>query len=173
MTISLYDASVTGYLQMLEGVSGFMAVSEAHFLEKGVDLAEIVETRLIEDMAKFRFQVVSVHHHTAGGAAALLSGEFGPPTDKRPHDWAALRGLVDEAKTSLTSLTADEINARAGQDVTFRMGDYSRAYTAENFLLSFSLPNLYFHATTAYDILRMKGAPIGKRDFGGPQRIKG
>ena len=64
------------------------------------------------------------------------------------------------------------MNAFEGKDVVFQMGDFKMPFTAEGFLMSFSLPNLHFHATTAYDILRLKGAPLGKRDYMGPPRLK-
>jgi hypothetical protein len=56
--------------------------------------------------------------------------------------------------------------------VTFQFRDFKLPFTAENFLLSFSLPNFHFHATTAYDILRMKGVPLGKPDYMGQLRLK-
>ena len=59
-----------------------------------------------------------------------------------------------------------------GRDMRFAFGDRHLDYTAENFLLSFSQPNFYFHAATTYDILRWKGVPLGKRDFVGKSRIK-
>ena len=59
-----------------------------------------------------------------------------------------------------------------GKDLLFKFGDFKVPFVAEDFVLSFSLPNLHFHATTAYDILRMKGVPLGKRDYTGPMRIK-
>jgi uncharacterized protein len=64
------------------------------------------------------------------------------------------------------------VNALEGKDVTFKVRDMTMPFTAEDFLLSFSLPNFYFHATTAYDILRLKGVPLGKRDFMGRMRLK-
>ena len=69
-------------------------------------------------------------------------------------------------------LSRQEVDALYGRDVTFQAGDMKLPFTAENFLLSFSQPNLFFHATTAYDILRHKGVPLGKRDFLGPLRLK-
>ena len=65
----------------------------------------------------------------------------------------------------------ETINALAGKTVIFKLGANEMPFTAENFALSFSLPNFYFHATTAYDILRMKGVEIGKMDFLGKMRI--
>ena len=67
-------------------------------------------------------------------------------------------------------MTKDEINALSGKAMLFKMGDFELPFTAEDFVQSFSLPNFYFHVTTAYDILRMKGAPLGKLDFLGKIR---
>jgi hypothetical protein len=73
---------------------------------------------------------------------------------------------------ALEKIEAAEINGFVGRDMRFAFADRQIDFTAENFLLSFSLPNFYFHAATAYDILRGKGLPIGKRDFLGRTRTK-
>ena len=80
--------------------------------------------------------------------------------------------LVDDTLQGLQRLSPDEVNALAGREVVFRFRDRQIPFTAENFVLSFSLPNFYFHATTAYDLLRAKGVPLAKRDFLGQLRIK-
>ena len=64
------------------------------------------------------------------------------------------------------------MNALSGKDVTFQIRDFKMPFTSEGFLMSFSLPNFHFHATTAYDILRTKGVPLGKRDYLGALRMK-
>jgi uncharacterized protein len=87
-------------------------------------------------------------------------------------DYVGLQGLVTEARTELSAWTREDVNALIGRDVTFKLGDRALPFTAEGFLMSFSLPNFFFHATTAYDILRQKGAPIGKRDFLGRPKLK-
>ena len=81
--------------------------------------------------------------------------------------------MVTEAHQKLSALTPEAVNALAGRDVIFKLGERALPFTAEGFLMSFSLPNFFFHATTAYDILRHKGAPIGKRDFMGKLNLKG
>jgi uncharacterized protein len=172
MAFSLYDATVANYLQILGATEALMAKSLAHFTEKAVDPAEIVETRLCADMQPFRFQVVSLAHHSRGAMAAAQKGVFEPPSGKRDSDYAALQALVTEARTELSSLSPETVNALVGRDVTFKIGDRTLPFTAEGFLMSFSLPNFFFHATTAYDILRHKGAPIGKRDFMGRLTLK-
>jgi hypothetical protein len=172
MSISLYDISVASYLQILGGVSGYMARGRAHCEENGIDLSEIVETRLFPDMLPFRFQVVSVAHHSLGAIKGLEAGVFSPSGGPPDADYGALEQMVADARTALEQYDRDTIDAMAGKDMAFQMGDRKIPFTAENFVMSFSLPNFYFHATTAYDILRMKGTPIGKRDFTGRLRIK-
>jgi hypothetical protein len=171
MAISLYDVSVASYLQLLGGVTGFLEKGKSHCEEKGIDLSEIVETRLYPDMLPFRFQIISVSHHSLGAIRGLEAGEFSPPGAEQDLDYAGLQNLVVEARTALEGFKPADVNAMEGKRVLFRLGGREIPFTAENFIMSFSLPNFYFHATTAYDILRMKGVPIGKRDFTGRLRI--
>jgi len=172
MAFSLYDATVANYLQILGAVGASLEKSLAHFRDKGVDPAEIVDARLAPDMLPFRFQIVSVAHHSRGAMEAAKNGVFVPPTGKPDLDYAALQALVTEARNELSALTPEAVNALVGRDVTFKLGDRALPFTAEGFLMSFSLPNFFFHATTAYDILRQKGAPLGKRDFLGKLKLK-
>jgi uncharacterized protein len=173
MTFSLYDATVANYLQILGAVGGFLEKSLGHFRDKGVDPAEIVETRLTADMLPLRFQIASVVHHSRGAMEAAKNGVFTPASGRPDADYAALQALVTEAHTELSALTPETVNALVGREVTFRVGERALPFTAEGFLMSFSLPNFFFHATTAYDILRHKGAPLGKRDFMGRLKLKG
>jgi hypothetical protein len=172
MAISLYDVSVGAFLQTLGGVSGFLERGLAHCRDNNIDPEEIVETRLHGDMLPFRFQIISVAHHSAGAIEGVKKGGFSPPSEQRPLNYVELQGLVADAREELAKLTAAEVNALEGGDMTFQIRDFKVPFTAENFLMSFSLPNFYFHATTAYDILRSKGVPLGKRDFMGQLRVK-
>jgi len=98
---------------------------------------------------------------------------FGPPGGMGGDlDYAGLQKLVADARDELAALSPDEVNALEGRDVVFQIGERKLPFTAEGFLLSFSTPNLHFHATTAYDILRGKGVPLGKRDYMGQLRLK-
>jgi hypothetical protein len=103
----------------------------------------------------------------------VRKGVFGPPPPAPAYDYPALQTLVADTLETLRKVSPAEVNALEGRDVAFQIRDVKMPFTAEGFLLSFSLPNFYFHATTAYDILRMKGVPIGKRDYMGPMRLKG
>ena len=173
MAFSLYDATVANYLQILDAVGGYLGKSLTHFGEKGVDLAQVVDARLAPDMLPLRFQIVSVAHHSRGAMEAAKTGVFTPPSAKPDLDYAALQSLVTEARNEVSVLTPEVVNALVGRDVTFKVGDRALPFTAEGFLMSFSLPNFFFHAATAYDILRHNGAPLGKRDFIGKLKLKG
>ncbi len=172
MAISFYDASVGSYLQILGAATGFLAKAREHLVKNGVDLGEIVETRLYPDMLPFRFQLISVAHHSLGAIQAIESGTFRPPAGVPNLDYAGLEKLVAEARTGLSAYDRAKLEALENNDVQFKLGERGMPFVARDFVLSFSLPNFYFHATTAYDILRMKGAPLGKRDFMGMPRIK-
>jgi hypothetical protein len=172
MALSLYDASVANYLQILGSVGGFLDKGLAHFREKGIDPETIVGARLAPDMHPLRFQNVSAVQHSRGAIEGVRDGLFTPPSSKTPYDFAGLQGLVAQAREALSAWTPEAVNAFGGKDVIFALGDRKLPFTAEGFLMSFSLPNFYFHATTAYDILRTNDVPLGKRDFIGRLNMK-
>ncbi len=171
MAISLYDISVSSYLQVLGGIAGILKKGAEFAGESDLDLAEIVETRLRPDMLPFQFQLISVFHHSLGAINGIREGVFTPPPSMPELDYAGLQGLVEKASTQLQEVSPEEIDALEGRAVTFKLGDLDIPFTTENFILSFSLPNFYFHATTTYDMLRMVGVPLGKRDFLGNMRV--
>jgi hypothetical protein len=84
---------------------------------------------------------------------------------------AGLQALVGEARDGLAGLDEAEVEALADKSMIFKLGKNELPFTNQNFLFSFSLPNFYFHATTTYDILRMLGVPLGKRNFLGQMKM--
>lgn len=172
MAISLYDISVASYLQTLGAVTGFLEKGKKYCNEKGIDLSEVVETRLYSDMLPFRFQVISVVHHSLGAIKGIQAGQFSPPAGYGEPDYDGLQALVAGAKQELEGLDQKAVNALEGKEMAFALGDRRMPFLAEDFVLSFSLPNFHFHAATAYDILRIEGVPIGKRDYMGALRMK-
>lgn len=83
-----------------------------------------------------------------------------------------MRTLIGNAETALAALTPDEVNSWAGKELDLKIGPRRLAFTSETLILSFSLPNFHFHAVTAYDILRSRGVPLGKRDYEGELRTR-
>jgi uncharacterized protein len=172
MTFSLYSATVPSYLQILHSVTGLLGKAEAFCAEKGIAPAEIIQARLAEDMLPFAYQVKSTAVHSLGSIEGVRKGVFRPDVTTPPDTFAALKSRISETIAALEAIDAAEINGFEGRDMCFAFGERRLDFTAENFLLSFSLPNFYFHAATAYDILRWKGLQIGKRDYTGRPRIK-
>ncbi|MFT7220392.1 MAG: hypothetical protein ACI8Z1_002009 [Candidatus Azotimanducaceae bacterium] len=171
MSVSLFDVSAVSYLQVLNAVAGFLDKGRSHFAETDVDLSDIVSFRLIDDMSPFQFQIISVAHHSMGALKALESGEFTPPIGYGEPDYEGLQALIQQAIETTSAADRDAIDQCVGKKLIFKIGDNEVPFTAENFVNSFSLPNFYFHAATAYDMLRMKGVPLGKLDFIGSLRM--
>jgi len=172
MVFSLYAATVPSYRQILEAVAGLLRKAENFCTEKGIAAPDIIQARLAEDMQPFAYQIKSTAVHSLGAIEGLRKGVFSPDTTPPPGTFEALKARIAETLTALESIEAAEIDAFVGRDMRFAFGDRHIDFTAETFLLSFSQPNFYFHAATAYDILRWKGVPIGKRDFMGKTRAK-
>ena len=172
MAFSLYAATVPSYRQILEAVSGLLGKAEAFCTEKGVPPEEIIRARLADDMQSFAYQVKSTAVHSLGAIEGVRRGVFSPDTTVPPETFAALKARIADTLAALEKVDAAEVDAFVGRDMRYAFGEHHIDFTAENFLLSFSQPNFYFHAATTYDILRWKGVPIGKRDFTGKTRKK-
>ena len=135
------------------------------------DLQQIVETKLRDDMMPFHFQIVSVCHHSWGALQGMRDGKFVPPSFDLDKDYQGLQALVTEAQEGVASFSESDAADLADKSMVFAIGKREMPFTNQNFLLSFSLPNFYFHATTTYDILRMLGVPLGKMDFLGAMKV--
>jgi hypothetical protein len=174
MTISLHTVSVGTYLQNLPALAGLIDKAAAHCEAQGLGAEALSDARLAPDMWNFAKQVTSATHHSAGAIMALLgSGEFSPDLSPPPLDFAGLRRRVSEAIGYLQGIDAATIEAKAGSDMEFVFGERRMPFTAEDFILTFSLPNFYFHSTSAYAVLRNQGLAIGKMDYMGRPRLKG
>jgi hypothetical protein len=170
MSFSLYSAVVPSYLQILESLSGLLDKGASHCSEKGIAPEQILEARLADDMHPFVYQVKSAAVHSLGAIEGVRRGVFSPDLTKPPDSFAALKTRIGEALAGLRAVDPGEVDGFMGRDMRFSFGERHIDFRAEEFLLSFSQPNFYFHAATAYDIMRWKGVPIGKRDFLGHMR---
>jgi len=173
MAITLYDATAKHFIQTMGALEHLLKRGQAHCAANNLDVSRIVEARIREDMLPFRYQVEAAIGHSLGAIEGAKTGEFLPPKGTRDADYPALQKAVADARTKLQAISADEVNALEGKDVVFNLGpDRKLPFEGHDFLLSFSVPNFYFHATTAYDILRAIGVPLGKQDFLGRIRLK-
>lgn len=172
MATTFYDLSVPTFLQTVRAVGGFLDRAARHCADIGADADDFVQARLFDDMAPFHFQIEAAWHHAVWGLEAAKTGVFAPPALVGPVPFAGLRTMMTRAQTALEALTPDEVNRWSGKELDLQIGPRKLRFTSETFILSFSLPNFHFHAVTAYDILRMRGVPLGKRDYEGQLRTR-
>lgn len=172
MTFSLYDAIIPSNLQILRALDALLDKAEAFCAEGGIAPADLIEARLAPDMLPFGYQVKACAEHSTGAIAGVRGGSYAPDLKPWPADFAGLHAKVRAATAELEAIDRAEFDALADAHTEFRFGETALPFTGANFLLSFSQPNFYFHASTAYAILRVKGVKLGKRDFMGMPRIK-
>lgn len=173
MSFSLYDAVVPSNVQILSALDGVLGKAEAFCSEQGRPEADLINARLAPDMFPLGYQVKSCVVHSVGGLEGARVGRFSPDSSAWPTDFAGLRQLLQGAVARLNELDRTAVDALVYCDTSFIAGEFTLPFTGANFLLSFSQPNFYFHATTAYAILRAEGLQLVKRDFLGLPRIKG
>jgi hypothetical protein len=172
MAITLYDATVAAFIQTVGAVGHLLKRGRSHCEETSTDLTSVLDSRIFPNMLPLRYQVQAVIGHTLGAVEGVKTGVFKPPYGAPSADWDALQAAVADAQEALKAYTADEINALESNDVLFDVGERKLAFTGAGFLMTFSVPNMHFHATTAYDLLRAQGVPLGKGDYLGRIRLK-
>jgi len=174
MSLTLHEAFVPTAKQILGGTRGLVDKAESHCAEHGLDASELYEARLAETMWNLPWHVRACWVHSGFAIDQFESGAFSPDFTELPQDWDAMRAMIDDALARLDAITVEQLEAVADKPVDFQLGGKTlMTMTGQNFLLSFNQPNLFFHATTFYDILRMKGVALGKRDFMGVPRVIG
>jgi hypothetical protein len=162
--MSLYDSSIPTYKQVVGGMIGVLDKAIAHYGEKKLEEASLLHDRLFPDMFTFTRQVQSFCDHAAGSSLRLAGKEANlPPRDETTL--AALKERCVKALAAVESVSKADVDAHASKDVTFPMGPRQVTMKGSDYMMHFAFPNFYFHATTAYNILRHRGVAIGKRDF--------
>jgi hypothetical protein len=164
MTVSLYDASIPSYVQMLSNLLHFMDKAEAHAKATGADVGSYVEARLAPDMHTFKGQI-QLASDAAKSGAARLAGVAPPSMPDTETSWDELRARVTKTIDFVQSVDKAAVNGDPARTVELPLPSGKLTFTAAEFLLRFSLPNFHFHVVTAYDILRAQGVPLGKMDY--------
>ncbi|PLK26916.1 DUF1993 family protein [Novosphingobium sp. TH158] len=172
MQLSLYQATVPSFLQILRPVAGLVEKAREHCKAQGGEEAALCDARLAPDMWPFAKQVMAAVQHSAGAIEGAKRGETGPDMSAPPTSFDALAAAVAGAIAALEKVTPEEVDGIAANDTCFRFGERIMPFTVEDYLLSFALPNFYFHASMAYAVLRNQGVQVGKADFLGAIRLK-
>lgn len=150
--------------QMFTSLDGILAKAAEHAETQKIEEAAFLNTRLYPDMFPMSRQV-QIACDIAARGLSRLAGVEPPSFPDEETTFEELRGRIKKAQAVIDGLSVDAIDAGPEKDITFPVGTETMTLKRHAFLLNFVLPNVYFHVTTAYDLLRHCGAPLGKRDF--------
>ena len=167
MTLSMYQASVPAMLHTLSALSAILDKAEAHCAAKKIDPAVILGARLYPVMFTMTRQVQIVCDF-AKGASARLSGLDVPSWPDNEATFADVKARIAKTVDFVKAIKPASIDGSEGRDISMKVGGQDMKFKGHDYLTGFVLPNFYFHAATAYGILRHNGVELGKRDFLGP-----
>jgi hypothetical protein len=160
----MYQASVPVLSRVLNNLSSILEKAEAHAEAKKIDQAVFINARLAPDMFALARQV-QIATDTAKGCVARLSGSDIPSYEDSETTFAELRARIGKTVAFLESVPAARIDGSEERTILLKLGGNETRFSGQSYLLNFVLPNLYFHVTTTYAILRHNGVEIGKRDY--------
>lgn len=167
MTISLYAASVPVFKQLLGSLSAVLTIAEAHAEAKKIDPSVFLQARLFPDMFPLVRQVQNAAEHARGGIARLAGVEI-PKYENKEQSFSELQDLIRQALAFLDEFSPEQINGNEDREVVLRAGTpREKRLRGQDFLLSFAIPQFFFHVTTTYAILRSNGVEVGKKDYMG------
>ena len=166
MPLSMYQATVPVYVRLLAALSSTLDKAAAHAAAKKVDPAVFITARLYPDMWSLAEQVRAATGHMVRGTSRLAGVPI-PTFDGKDATFDDLKARIAWTTAHLKGLDEKALADAAEKTIVFPAGDKERRMSGADYLLVFSLPNVYFHLTTAYAILRHNGVPISKDDFTG------
>jgi hypothetical protein len=164
LSLSLFDASVPVYVNMLKNLSHFMDKAETHATSGGPPLQSLMEASLGHGMANFTRQIQFASDGAKSGAARL-AGVEPPSMPDTETTWPELKERIAKTIAFIEGLKRDQIEGQEARAITLTFPGRTMDFTGQSFLLTFNMPNFLFHVTTAYALLRSQGVPLGKMDF--------
>ena len=164
MSLSMYQASVPVFVQYLKGLSRVLDKAAPMVEARKIDQAVLLNTRLYPDMFALARQI-QVASDTAKGCVARLAGQEPPKYEDNEASLAELKARIAKTIDYVQSVKREQIDGSEERQIVLQMRAGTMEFKGANYLTTFALPNFFFHATTAYDILRSLGVDIGKRDF--------
>ena len=167
MTISMYNASVPIFKQLLGALSSVLSKAETHVLNNKMAPDLFLQASLFPDMFNLIRQV-QIATDFAKGITARLAGVDAPVYEDNEVSFQDLQARIAKTLFFIGSIQATQINGSEERDIILRPGTAKeKTFTGQDYLLHYGLPQFFFHVTTAYAILRNKGVEIGKRDYMG------
>ena len=164
MNISMYQASVPVCVRALTNLENVLKKGEEFAQKKKISPEVLLNCRLAADMLPLTKQIQIVSD-TAKGMGARLSGIENPKFEDNEKTFAELYARIDKTIQFLNSIKSEQIDGSEDKEIMLKVGPDELRFTGLNYLMTFVLPNIFFHVSTAYGILRHNGVEIGKRDY--------
>ena len=165
MSLSMYQASAPVFIRQLQRLSDILAIGLKNAEERKIDPAVFFNARIAPDMLPLARQI-QITSDTVKFALARLAGTEAPSFPDTETDFAQLQERIQKTIAYVESFTPAQLDGTEGRDITVtsRSGK-ERKFNGQDYLFTYALPNLFFHITTTYAILRHNGVPLGKADF--------
>lgn len=164
MTLSMFEAAVPPLARSLRNLAAILAKASAHAEAKGIDPAVLLQARLYPDMFPLVRQV-QIATDIARRGLARLAGVESASLEDNEAGFEDLIGRIETTLASVEAFTPEQIDGTETKAIELAIRGETLRFSGQSFLLFFVLPNVYFHVTTAYDILRHNGVELGKRDY--------
>jgi len=164
MKLSMYQASVTAFVRQLNNLVAILDKAAAHADAKKIDPKVLINSRLFPDMFPLVRQI-QIATDTARGGAARLAGVAVPEQEDTETTFPELVARIRKTISYLETLKAEQFEGAEDRTVTWQTRSSTKTMQGLPYLQNHLLPNLYFHITTAYNILRHSGVELGKQDF--------
>lgn len=164
MAISMYQASVPQLKKMLVNLSAILTKAQEHIAAKGMDGKVLVEARLFPDMFPLAKQVQIACDQVKFGLARLASVEA-PKFDDTESTLAQLKERIAKTIAFMDSIQPEQVDGTEAKEIRFSIKEWNFEFVGEQYVLTWVIPNFYFHVTTAYNILRHNGVELGKTDY--------
>jgi uncharacterized protein len=164
MSLSMYESSIPVLIRYLNNLSALLTKGASHASQKEIEGSVLVNARLFPNMFALARQV-QIACDISKGAAARLSGIEAPAYEDTEASFEELQTRISNTLKYLESVPADKIDGTEEKAITLKAGDSEYNFTGKNYLLFFVFPNVFFHITTTFNILRHNGVEIGKMDY--------
>ena len=164
MPLSMYEVSVPLFVQTLKGLDGVLDKAAAHYEANGMDFSELVSSRFAPDMFTFAEQIQRACHHSTLAVSRYAQADQ-PDVARAQDSLEGFKAQIATALAFLENISPDQCEGSEDREAKFevRIGEIS--FTGRDMLIHFSIPQVMFHATTAYDLIRHAGVEVGKQDF--------
>lgn len=167
MPLSMYQVSIPIFIRGLGVLSTLLEKAAAHTEEKSIEPGILINARLAPDMLPLAGQVQRASD-TSKLAIERLTGIQSPRFEDKESTFGELQERIAQTIAFLQSVDVTQMEGGQQRTVQLNFGSFKPSFKGDQYLLTFALPNFFFHITTAYDILRHSGLNIGKRDYLGP-----